>query len=412
VAPRTFRRRAVVLVGAVVLGLTGCTSPSPRTPGTSDGAGVVGVALPSSTDAAWSDAGRALTEELRARGYRVDLQFAADDPRTQGSQVQNMLTKGADAVVLGRLTGDEVDGPVRAAVDGGVPVVAFGRAAALPGAGFVATADPAEIGRAQAEALLAAVGAPSSGGEAITDEGADASAGTDPTAEGETDASPTPSAPTPRLAVLLGVAADDDNAPLYDAARETLSAAVEAGEIEIVSGGTRESAAVTDDVADEEAMAAQRIDELRTADASPTAVLALGDAVTRGTVAALTATPDAPATPEVSAAPDASATPTPTATDSRTSSTAPIVAVGSGADDQTVAALRDGALAATVIVDVRALAVAAADAVDALLAEETPDGDGMQLPGMVGVPAFMASPLAVGTVDADRARDLQDGGAR
>ncbi|WZH35822.1 MAG: substrate-binding domain-containing protein [Microbacterium enclense] len=403
--PRTLRHRAViragilagVLAGSVVLGLAGCTATSVHTADSSDGAGVVGVALPSADDATWDDAGAALAEELRARGFRVDLQFAADDARTQASQMQNMLTKGTDAIVLAPLAGDAAAGPAQTAADDGVPVVVFGLDHDVPGARFVATADSDAVGRAQAEALLEAIAAeqpgPTSG---------DSDASTDATT------SPMAAAATPRVAVLAGVAADGGTGRLHRAALDVLSAAADAGTIDIVSGATLESAAVADDVADIEALAAQRIDDLRAEDAPPTAVLALGDAVTRGTVRALTA----PAADEATPSPSASATPSPSGSATGAAAAAPLLAVGSGADDDTVSALRDGALSATVIVDVRALAAAAADAVEALLDGEVPEGDGSALAGLLDVPAFVSSPLTVRASEADRARDLQDGGTR
>lgn len=210
--PRTHLRRALVLAGVVVLGVTGCTATAAQTTGTSDGAGVVGVALPSSADAAWSDAGEALTDELRSRGYRVDLQFAADDPRTQGSQVQNMLTKGTDAIVLAPLNAaEEIGGPLQSAADDGVPVVAVGRSTALPGVDFVAAADPGAVGRAQADALLAALGVATAGddsapGDAANPDGGDTPDGAEPRGE------EAPPAQTPRVAVLAGVADDERNA--------------------------------------------------------------------------------------------------------------------------------------------------------------------------------------------------------
>lgn len=396
--PRTRSPRAVirvgilagVLAGSVVLGLAGCTATSARTTGTSDGAGVVGISLPSSGDASWDDAGAALAEELRARDFRVDLQFAADDARTQASQVQNMLTKGTDAIVLAPLAGDDVAGPAQTAADDGVPVVVFGRDRDVPGARFVATADPDAVGRAQAQALLEAIAA-----EPADPTSGDNDGGTDPTT------SPVTEGETPRVAVLSG-AADGGTERLHEAALDVLSAAADAGTIDIVSGATLESAAVADDVADEEEMAAQRIDDLRAADAPPMAVLALGDAVTRGMVRALTAP----------ASDDASPTPSPSDAGTDAAPAGPLVAVGSGADDDTVSALRDGALAATVIVDVRALAAATADAVEALLADEVPEGDGSELAGLRDVPAFVSPPLTVRASEADRARDLQYDGTR
>ncbi len=79
------------------------------------------VSLPTEADAQWSRGGDALKTELVARGYAVDLQFAAGDARTQGSQVQNMLTKGADAVVVAPVAAGDLAAPLEVANGDGVP---------------------------------------------------------------------------------------------------------------------------------------------------------------------------------------------------------------------------------------------------------------------------------------------------
>ncbi|MBQ9915691.1 MAG: substrate-binding domain-containing protein, partial [Microbacterium sp.] len=145
-------RRALLVFAVAVLALAGCTSSTRTETGTSDGEGVVGVALPTADDLAVERLGEALRDELRARGYRVDLQYAAADARTQISQVQNMVTKGEEAVVLVPLSADALDG-ARAAADGAdAPLVTVGRA--LDEGGSVEAFDPAATGRAQATALL------------------------------------------------------------------------------------------------------------------------------------------------------------------------------------------------------------------------------------------------------------------
>lgn len=378
------RRRAVALVAGLLAAVTlaaGCTSSTARTTGTSDGAGVVGIALPQSDDAQWARAGEALRDELTGRGYRVDVQFAAGDARTQGSQVQNMLTKGADAVVVAPLSIDDLDVPLQAAVEDGIPVVAFGRALALRGAGFAAAVDPEALGRAQAQALLSEL----------------------PDATGDTDAP----APVPRVAVLTGDAEDAWTVRRYDAAREVLDAAVADGRIEIVSGASIDDAATVGD--DDESAAETRTRSLlapASADdageaPAPTAILALTDASTRGVVTALTTPLPDDATP----APEASGSPSPSPTvspgpDLDAEIAERLIVVGSGGDLATVRALRDGVVDATVFVDPRDLVPWAADAVQALLDGEAPRVDGSEPAGLDGVPSATAGASVI------RARDI------
>ncbi|MCW2165639.1 ABC-type xylose transport system, substrate-binding protein [Microbacterium hydrothermale] len=370
---RSHALRAAAALLALTLGLAACApaqgSAAGSSDGSSDGAGVVGVALPTTADALWSRGGDALRRELVVRGYRVDLQFAASDPRTQAAQVQNMLTKSADAVVVAPWASEELAPALAVAADDGVPVVAFGPS----------PTDAADLGRAQAEALLADLADAPSAAEP-SPEATPTTTASEPTPSG--DASPdavpgtdgVPGAAAVRLAVLAAGVSDEGERSRYEAALATLQSALDAGRLEIVSGATLEAAEVGADTAESRASAAEeRLRDLRAgaADEAPTAVLALGDAVTRGVVTALTTT--APTTEAETASP----TPTP-ATTAAAVAPAPLV-VGSGADPVTVRALRDGAIDATTFVDPRALVPATADLVEALLAgddtasDETPD---------------------------------------
>nr|WP_274604692.1 substrate-binding domain-containing protein [Microbacterium sp. CFBP 8794] len=354
-------------MAVLALALAGCTSTTARTTGTSDGAGVIGIALPSTADAEWMRAGDALSAALRDRGYRVDLQFAADDARTQGAQVQNMRTKGADAVIVAPLPGD-----VSAAAppsEGTDPVVLFGRTSTAYAVAFTAVVEPEELGRAQAEALLAELS------EATPDAGSDAGATIEPDAGSDPDettgpdagTSPDDSAPVvapARVAVLAATTDDAWERRRYDAAVATLAPAAVDGHLTLVAGATWDEAAVADDPLDVADAAEDRARALGRSDPAPTALLALGDAVTRGVVTAVTTDPPA----------DDDASPSPTPVPSSTAAPAPVpLVVGSGADTVTARALHDGAIAATVFADPRALVPATVDAIDALLARRAPE---------------------------------------
>ncbi|KTS03708.1 substrate-binding domain-containing protein [Microbacterium testaceum] len=417
--PRTPVRRAAAVLAVLALGLAGCTATSNRAAGSSDGAGVIGVALPSTTDAGWERAGEAVASELRDRGYRVDLEYAADDARTQASQVQNMLTKGVDAVIVAPLSTEELAAPAELAEEDGVPIALLGRGLAVAGGGFAAVVEPEELGRAQAQALLDALDA---------GQGADA---TDPTpAPGtETTATETPATETPEsdapetvapddvsptspagpveLTMLAGAADDGWEQRRHAAALDALTPAVDEGRLVIVSGATWDEAAVDADPLDVSDAAEKRVRNVvaeadaRGETAGRTAFLALGDDVTRGVVTALTTDPPVSET----ASPTPSPTPSPSPAAERSSPTAerpdPIIVV-SGADVGTVRALEQGALTATVFVDTRDLAAPIADAVEALLDEREPASDGTELPGSTDVPAVAVGPQTVRADDITR----------
>ncbi|MDQ1076392.1 MULTISPECIES: substrate-binding domain-containing protein [Microbacterium] len=396
--PRTPLRRAAAVLAVVALGLAGCTATPPREGGSSDGAGVIGVALPSTADAGWEHAGEVVASELRDRGYRVDLEYAADDARTQASQVQNMLTKGMDAVIVAPLSTEELAAPAELAEEDGVPIALLGRGLPVSGAGFAAVVEPEELGRAQAQALLDAL-------DAV--QGTDA---TDPTPTpdsdapdsdaSETDASADPAPASPagpvELTVLAGAADDAWEQRRFAAAREALASAVDEGRVVITSGATWDDAAVADDpldVSDAAEKRARVVVAVTDADGETPgrpAFLALGDDVTRGVVTALTTDPPA------------GETPSPTPSPSRAAERPDPIVVGSGADLATARALDAGVVAATVFVDTRDLAAPIADAIEALLDEREPVSDGTEIPGLTDAPAVAVGPQTVRADDITR----------
>ena len=364
--PRRPLRRALTVLAVAALVLAGCASATRIESGTNDGEGVVGIALPTTDDLAVERLGAALRDELRGRGYRVDLQYAADDERTQVSQVQNMLTKGEDAVVLVPLSIDALQAAREAADAAGTALITAGRS--REGGGVVAVSDPAADGRAQAAALQ----------DALARDRA-STTGDDPAT----------------VAIVAGVADAPDVAAAHAAAVEALAPAVAAGTLRVVAGADLETAAVADIPGEVEAGAEERVRALTgaTDGGSPVAVLALGDAVTRGVVTALTTPdPDATPSPSPSASPDPGVVPAP-----------PLVVVGSGGDAVTVRALRDGILVATVFVDTRAGAGPIADAVVAA-------ADGEEPTPSTAPPATVVERAAVQSVFLDsgwlRAEDL------
>jgi len=421
VTPRTPFRRATALLAVLALGLAGCTTTTARSAGSSDGAGVIGVALPSTGDAGGVHAGEAVASELRDRGYRLDLQYAAADARTQAAQVQNMLTKGMDAVIVAPLSADELEGPAEIAEEEAIPVLVLGRGLPVAGAGYAAVVEPEELGRAEAQALLDALDA-GEGTDAMdpatsTDPGAADTPGPDatepdvaePDAAAPDSAEPDAAAPdaaepdagTPggsapsgpaQVTVLAGDENDAWEQRRHAAALDELAPAVAEGRIVIASGASWADAAVADAPLDVPAAAEERARGVAPdAPSSAVAILALGDDVTRGVVTALTTDPPTPS-------PAPTATPTPEPTGDRT---VPIV-VGSGADLATVRALDGGVLAATVFVDTREAAVPIADAVEALLDDGEPVADGTEIAGLVGIPAFAIGPQVLRADDVER----------
>ena len=56
----------------------------------------VGVSMPTKDLQRWNQDGANMQSELEAAGYEVDLQYANNEPQTQVSQIENMISNGAN----------------------------------------------------------------------------------------------------------------------------------------------------------------------------------------------------------------------------------------------------------------------------------------------------------------------------
>ena len=100
------RRITIAAVGAIfALSLAACSgngagstdNGSSAAAAPAKGDITVGVAMPTQTSERWIADGNAVKKQLEAPGYKVDLQYANNDIPTQQQQIDQMITKGANA---------------------------------------------------------------------------------------------------------------------------------------------------------------------------------------------------------------------------------------------------------------------------------------------------------------------------
>ncbi|SDA38270.1 putative multiple sugar transport system substrate-binding protein [Butyrivibrio sp. INlla18] len=89
--------------------------------------GKVGVAMPTKDLQRWNQDGANMEEQLKAAGYEVDLQYASNDISTQVSQIENMISSGAQVLVIASIDGDSLGTVLAQAKEAGIPVIAYDR---------------------------------------------------------------------------------------------------------------------------------------------------------------------------------------------------------------------------------------------------------------------------------------------
>ncbi|ADB73043.1 multiple monosaccharide ABC transporter substrate-binding protein [Geodermatophilus obscurus] len=119
----------------------------------------IGVSMPTQTSERWIADGNNVKEQLEGEGYTVDLQYANDDIPTQSQQIDQMITEGADILVVAAIDGTALSGQLENAAANNIPVVSYDRLIRdTENVDFYVTFDNFAVGQAQGNALLQGLG--------------------------------------------------------------------------------------------------------------------------------------------------------------------------------------------------------------------------------------------------------------
>lgn len=112
---------AVVMLASIVLtACGGAAAPA-------DDKKLVGISMPTKTSTRWISDGESMVKSFEALGYATDLQFADNDIPNQIAQIENMVTKGADVLVIAAIDGSTLSDVLAKAKEAGVLVIAYDR---------------------------------------------------------------------------------------------------------------------------------------------------------------------------------------------------------------------------------------------------------------------------------------------
>ncbi|EKX64402.1 sugar ABC transporter substrate-binding protein [Streptomyces ipomoeae] len=129
----------------------------------------IGLLLPSATTARWEGQDRPLLEKKIKElcdNCTVEHGNAKGDVAVQQEQMDSMITREVDAIVLVAVDARSLGAAVKKAADADVPVIAYDRLAEGPISGYVSF-DGEEVGRLQGRALLTAMGDRANGGQIV-----------------------------------------------------------------------------------------------------------------------------------------------------------------------------------------------------------------------------------------------------
>ncbi|MBB6479758.1 multiple monosaccharide ABC transporter substrate-binding protein [Spirochaeta isovalerica] len=308
-----------------------------------DGVATVGIAMPTQSSQRWIQDGGYMKEILEARGYKVDLQYAEDNIDAQVAQIENMIVKGADALVIAAIDGAALFNVLEQAAQNDVKIISYDRLIVnSPHVSYYATFDNFKVGVIQATSLV---------------EGLDLASGAGPF----------------NIELFAG-SPDDTNAYyFFDGAMSVLQPYIDKGQLVVVSGQTDFDQVAT--LRWDGVVAQQRMDNLLAAfytDKNVDAVLSPYDGLSIGILSALKSVGYGSGKP------------------------IPVVS-GQDAEIPSVKSILAGEQYSTVFKDTRTLAKRASDMVDAVLQGTEPEINDTKTydNGVKIVPSFLETPVSV-----------------
>lgn len=120
---------------------------------------VVGVLMPTKSLQRWNQDGDNMKTQLEAKGYEVDLQYADNDVAKQVEQLENMVTKGVDVLVVASIDSAALTGALAEAKEEGIPVIAYDRLLMdTEAVDYYATFDNYKVGVIQGQFIIDSLG--------------------------------------------------------------------------------------------------------------------------------------------------------------------------------------------------------------------------------------------------------------
>ncbi|WP_066041592.1 multiple monosaccharide ABC transporter substrate-binding protein [Herbiconiux solani] len=351
----------------MVVSLAGCAggSSSSGDSGSSGGGdgSLIGVAMPTKSSERWIADGDNIKKQLEDAGYTVDLEYAEDDIPTQVSQIENMITKGAKALIIASIDGTTLTNTLQNAKDNDIPVIAYDRLIRdSDNVDYYATFDNYKVGVEQATSLLTGLGLVDASGAKTGTKG-------------------------PFNIELFAGSPDDNNATFFfNGAMDTLKPYIADGTLVVKSGQTDFNTVAT--LRWDPATAQARMENILTSTYSDgskvNGVLSPYDGISRGIISALTSA-------------------------GYTTADIPII-TGQDAELDSVKAIEAGEQYSTIYKDTRELAKVAVDMATALLTGGTPETNDTDTydNGKKVVPSYLLQPVVV--TKADIQKVLVDGG--
>lgn len=143
---------SLFIVVTMVLFIVGCGTSGGNSESVDADQIKVGVSMPTKSLQRWNQDGANMKKTLEEKGYEVELEYAENKTELQISQIENMVTKGVDILVIAAIDGSSLTNVLDSAKEEGVEVIAYDRLIMNTDAvSYYATFDNYKVGAIQGE---------------------------------------------------------------------------------------------------------------------------------------------------------------------------------------------------------------------------------------------------------------------
>ncbi len=151
----------VIFLLVMAFTLVACNSDEGSSTGDNGGGdeGFVGIAMPTKSSERWVYDGENMEKEFKALGYKTDLQYGEDVIENQVAQIENMITKGVDILVVAPIDGESLTEVLQKAGDQDIKVISYDRLIkGTENISYYATFDNFKVGVLQASYIVEKLG--------------------------------------------------------------------------------------------------------------------------------------------------------------------------------------------------------------------------------------------------------------
>ncbi|GGW38841.1 sugar ABC transporter substrate-binding protein [Streptomyces lucensis JCM 4490] len=153
---------ATAVAASLALALTACGQNSEggsKDKGGDGKGGAIGIAMPTKSSERWIADGRNVEKNLQAKGYKTKLVYGEDNPETQVSQIENLITQGVKGLVVAAIDNKSLKNVLQEAADAGIPVIAYDRLIlGTENVDYYASFDNEKVGRLQGSYIVHKLG--------------------------------------------------------------------------------------------------------------------------------------------------------------------------------------------------------------------------------------------------------------